>query len=324
MTPSFSASDFQQKLFAPQADFDSLTDELWAYQSQHNPIMGRYLAELGTRKRSFIPISFFKQFEMKSGPDWQAEAVFESSGTTGQTPSRHFVRDLSLYRQAALQGFFHFFPNKSYRILALLPSYLERGNSSLVQMVKLWIDEFGLPGSGFYLYNFEALRKAITEASEAGEPIILIGVAFALLDFVEEKAIQMPSDSIILETGGMKGRKEEIIRDELHARLSAGLGVENIGSEYGMTELLSQAYALKAGRFLAPPWLRVFISDIYLPHLPKAPGRSGRINLIDLANVHSCAFISTDDIGRLHADGSFEVLGRLDQSEMRGCSLMYG
>jgi hypothetical protein len=222
-----------------------------------------------------------------------------------------------------LEGFFHFFERKNYRILALLPSYLERGNSSLVQMVKLWMDEFGLPGSGFYLYNFDALSQAISEAADAGEPILLIGVAFALLDFAEQNKSPLPPDTLVLETGGMKGRKKEIIRDELHEMLSKGLGISHIGSEYGMTELMSQMYARRDGRFFSPPWVKVFISDIHLPDLPKATGQSGRINLIDLGNVDSCAFISTDDIGRMYEDGSFEVLGRLDYSEMRGCSLMY-
>ncbi len=320
---SFSADTFIQRLFGANPDFESLSNELWQYQRVQNPIMRRFLDLLGTEEKTFMPISFFKEHDMKCGGDWSPVATFESSGTTGQIPSRHHILDMNIYRQAALEGFFHFFERKSYRILALLPSYLERGNSSLVQMVKLWIDEFGLPGSGFYLYNFEALEQAISEAADAGEPILLIGVAFALLDFAEQNTTPLPPDTIVLETGGMKGRKEEIIRDELHQLLTKGLKINQIGSEYGMTELLSQMYAKSAGRFFAPPWAKVVISDIHLSSLPKAIGQSGRINLIDLANVHSCAFISTDDIGRMYPDGSFEVLGRLDDSEMRGCSLMY-
>lgn len=320
---AFSASSYIQRLFDEKSDFESLAKELWLYQRVENPIIRRYTEHLGTEKMTFIPISFFKDFSMKSGGDWEPVATFESSGTTGQIPSRHHVREMSIYRQVALRGFFHFFEEKKYRILALLPSYLERGNSSLVQMVKLWIDEFGLPGSGFYLYNFDALTQAIHEAAEAGEQVLLIGVAFALLDFAEQNKTPLPPDTLVLETGGMKGRKKEIIRDELHGLLSNGLGISDIGSEYGMTELMSQMYARRNGRFFPPPWVRVVISDIHLSDLPKPIGQSGRINLIDLGNVDSCAFISTDDIGRMYPDGSFEVLGRLDNSEMRGCSLMY-
>jgi len=191
-------------------------------------------------------------------------------------------------------------------------------------MVKVWIDTFGLPGSGFYLYNFEELRKAIAEAMDAGERIILIGVAYALLDFVDEQKLQLPSDTLVFETGGMKGRKKEMIREELHQHLREGLGLDQIYSEYGMTELMSQAYTDVSGRFRTPPTLEVFVSDIHLNRLLQKPGISGRLHIIDLANIHTCAFIATDDIGRKYEDGSFEVLGRLDTSEMRGCSLMYG
>ncbi|MFK7969181.1 MAG: acyl transferase [Bacteroidia bacterium] len=303
-------------------DFDEAAAALWAYQRSENAHIKRFCELLGNDAQTFIPIRGFKDFAMKDG-DWEAEAIFESSGTTGQIPSRHEVRDLAIYQKAALEGFFHFYPKQQYRILALLPHYLERGSSSLVQMVKMWTDEFGLPGSGFYLYNFEALQQSLAEAAGAREPILLIGVAYALLDFVEQFPIALPPDSIVMETGGMKGRKEEITRDELHQQLKQGLGVSQISSEYGMTELLSQFYAKESGRFFAPPWARAIISDLHLPDVPVAEGSSGRINIIDLANVHSCAFIATDDLGRQHPDGSFEVLGRIDNSELRGCSLMY-
>jgi phenylacetate-coenzyme A ligase PaaK-like adenylate-forming protein len=294
----------------------------WEYQRQANPHIARFCDLLDDTKQTIVPIVGFKEFEMKDG-DWQAEAVFESSGTTGQKPSRHFVKDLTIYKEAALAGFFHFFPRKEYRILALLPNYLERGNSSLVQMVKLWMDEFGLPNSGFYLYNFEALSESISEAAGAREPILLIGVAYALLDFAAQHPQALPPDALVLETGGMKGRKKEITRDELHQHLRKGLGIDQIYSEYGMTELLSQCYTGSHGRFMTPPWMKVVLSDLHLPDLPVAQGSSGRINIIDLANVHSCSFIATDDLGRMHPDGSFEVLGRIDNSELRGCSLMY-
>lgn len=303
-------------------DFDQAAASLWEYQRAHNPHIKRFSELLENENQTFIPIIGFKEFEMKDG-DWEPAIIFESSGTTGQIPSRHLVKDLSIYRQSALKGFFHFFPKQQYRILALLPNYLERGKSSLVQMTKMWMDEFGLPGSGFYLYNFEALSQSLAEAADAREPILLIGVAYALLDFVDAFPMVLPPDSIVLETGGMKGRKEEITRDALHMHLKQGLGLSHIYSEYGMTELLSQCYTGKHGRFMTPPWAKVFITDLHLPELPVSEGSSGRINIIDLANVHSCAFIATDDLGRLHPDGSFEVLGRIDNSELRGCSLMY-
>ncbi|MEM6265833.1 MAG: acyl transferase, partial [Bacteroidota bacterium] len=287
----------------------------------HNPILGKYADLMESMDAPvFLPIEFFKQYEQKCG-EWDPQAIFESSGTTGQTPSRHFVKDLELYRTLAVEGFFHFWPRQSYRILALLPSYLERGNSSLVYMVKTWIESFGLPGSGFYLRHEGALEQALFEAGD--EPILLIGVAFALLDFAEQHHRKLPPHTIVMETGGMKGRKEEIIREELHQRLREGLGVSTIASEYGMTELLSQMYARQDGKFMAPPWVKVVISDVNLNELSVPHGRTGRINLIDLGNRDSCAFIATDDLGRMHPDGNFEVLGRIDGSELRGCSLMY-
>ena len=314
----FSPSQF----FSPNFDFAAVSQQIWEYQYAQNPVIRQYCAYLGTKQPTFIPIEFFKHFEMKAGK-WEAEAIFGSSGTTGQTPSRHFVRDLSLYHEISLQGFWHFYPKQAYRILGLLPSYLERNDSSLVQMVKFWIEKFGLPNSGFYLHNFEALKQAIYEAEDAGEPILLIGVAFALLDFADYFQGKMPKNTIVMETGGMKGRKRELMRSEMHELLQKGLGVSHISSEYGMTELISQAYSLKNGRFYCPPWLKIHISDIHLSHIPQPYKVTGRINVIDLGNIHSCSFIATDDLGRMYEDGSFEILGRIDNSEMRGCNLMY-
>ncbi|MEO0470387.1 MAG: acyl transferase [Bacteroidota bacterium] len=310
-------------MFSRQGTFDDLAAELWQFQYAHNPHIRRYADLMETTDAISIPIAAFKHFDLICGDNWQPEAIFESSGTTGQKASRHLVRDLSLYRQSHEKGFAHVYPEKDYVIFALLPSYLERGNSSLVRMVKDWMDVFGLPGSGFYLNNFAELQQHLTQARKAGKPILLIGVAFALLDFAEQYPTALPPDAIIIETGGMKGRKEEMVRKDLHAILCEGFGVEKIGSEYGMTELLSQAYAVADGRFRCPPWMKVWVSDIHLDQLVQPIGVSGRLHIVDLANVHSCAFIATDDIGRLHEDGSFEVLGRLDNAEMRGCSLMY-
>lgn len=321
--PDFAENDFLDRMFAGVTPFTQLRDELWAWQYANNPIMREYADGIGVQGPTSLPISFFKHFKVQTGDTWQAQTTFESSGTTGQEPSRHHVRDLRIYERGLLAGFHHRFAERSYRVFALLPSYLERQTSSLVYMSKHWIETFGLPGSGFYLHNFEELQQGLNEASEAGEPILLIGVAFALLDFVERYSLQLPPDTIVIETGGMKGRKEEIVRTELHQILRAGFGVPQIHSEYGMTELLSQAYTRENGRFICPPWMQVFSTDIHLNTLLQPHGVSGRLHIVDLANIHSCAFIATDDIGKVYADGSFEVLGRLDTAEMRGCSLMY-
>lgn len=310
----------KSQFFQANSDYEALSTQLWHYQLQHNEVLSHFSQLLGTREQTFLPIEFFKQFALKTG-NWQEACVFESSGTTGQTPSKHYIRDLDWYRQVSLQGFYHFFPKKQYKILALLPSYLERSTSSLVQMVRFWMAAFGAPGSGFYLHNFEDLAAAIHQ--NEGDDILLIGVAFALIDFADYFDSPLPPNTLVLETGGMKGRKKEWQRAELHAYLCQKFGLTHICSEYGMTELLSQAYALENGRFSTPPWLKVHISDLHLPAKAQAVGKAGRINLIDLANIDSCAFISTDDLGRLHEDGSFEVIGRIANSELRGCNLMY-
>ena len=313
---------FMDNLWSRLRSFEELKTELWDWQYHHNLVMKDFSDRLEAHGPISMPIGFFKHFEMKTGL-WQPELIFESSGTTGQTPSRHLVRNAELYRKNVLYGFRHFFEEGEYRILALLPSYLERGNSSLVYMVKCWMDTFGLPGSGFYLRNTDELRKSIYEAAEAGERILLIGVTFALLDFVEEEAVSLPPDTLVIETGGMKGREKEWVRSQLHERLKVGFGLNHIYSEYGMTELMSQAYTDDRGRFRPTPTMEVYVSDIHLDRLIQPAGMTGRLHIIDLANVHSCAFIATDDVGVMHEDGSFEVLGRLDTAEIRGCSLMY-
>lgn len=313
---------FIGEIFSTETDFDTLADELWRYQIEQNEVLKAFCDSLGREELTFLPVSFFKYRRIKTG-SWNPVSVFESSGTSQQIRAKHELRDHNLYAQSAINGFFHFFPKQKYRILALLPSYLERNNASLVYMVRCWMEAFGTDDSEWYLYDFQGLSKAIEDAQSLGEPILLIGVAFALLDFAKQYPQKLVEDSVVIETGGMKGRKEELTRNELHDRLKAGLGVQKIHSEYGMTELLSQAYTVENGRFRTPPWMKVMISDIHLSTLTKAVGRSGRINIIDLANLDSCAFLSTDDVGRMHEDGSFEVLGRLDFSEMRGCNLMY-
>lgn len=325
---TFDPKAFWKAVQRQEWPFEALAAHLWSYQRQHNPYIKAYVAELEEtmdrlpRPYLTIPIDFFKYAEMKIG-QWAPAAVFESSGTTGQTPSRHYVRDLSLYQQLVLDGFRAAFPDQAYRILALLPSYLERGNSSLVYMVKTWMDEFGLPGSGFYLDNMEALQQAMIEGAEAREPLLVIGVTYALLDFVAAYPTVLPPDTIVMETGGMKGRKREMVRSEVHDLLKKGLGLAHIYSEYGMTELMSQAYTGQDGRFRSGKTMQVMVSDIHLPTRLLPPGRTGRLHVVDLANIHSCAFIATDDLGRMHEDGSFEVLGRIDTAELRGCNLMY-
>ena len=316
-------STYKEALLRGPIDWDSYKLALWDYQLSHNPQLASFASHLDQLGPYCFPIELFKTFPLKTGENWEPSQVFHSSGTTGQVPSRHFVKDVNWYEQVVLAGFYHFFPRRSYRMLALLPSYLERDNSSLVYMVKTWMDHFGLPGSGFYLYNFEALEQAIVEGNDAGEPILLIGVAFALLDFSAERSVSLKEDDLVIETGGMKGRGEELTRKELHQRLSSGLGISRIVSEYGMTELMSQAYALEQGRFVCPPWMKVQIVDVNLPTRRLKPGHRGRIAIMDLANVDSCAFILTDDLGIMNEDETFEVLGRVDIAEMRGCNLLY-
>lgn len=312
-----------EEIFSPTLDFGAMTARVWAYQLATNPVMARYVAALGDGRQQFIPIRLFRDFDMRCGDVWEAEAIFRSSGTTGAAQSRHVVRDLGLYEESLLQGFRWAYGTGEFSIFALLPSYLERADASLVHMVRTWMARFGLPGSGFFLDDFAALRDGLAAATARGERILLIGVSFALLDFAAESPIQLPTDAIVMETGGMKGRREELTRSALHGVLGAAFGLRDIHSEYGMTELLSQAYSQGNERFRCPPWMRVVVTDSYVPHRRLGPGQIGRINVIDLANLHSCAFIATDDLGRLHADGSFEVLGRMDNAELRGCNLMY-
>lgn len=312
--------NIQDIIFSSDLSFEQKAHQVWEYQYNQNPTLRKYCDLLQTDSLTFMPVSFFKDFEVKTGK-WKEEAIFESSGTTGQIPSRHYIKDLALYKKLSIEGFNHFFPEKKYKILALLPSYLERENASLVKMVTDWIETFGSPGSGFYLRNFEEMEKAILESE--GEDLLLIGVAFALLDFSEFLSVSLPKSAIVMETGGMKGRKEELIRQDLHERLCRNSGIDTIISEYGMTELMSQAYAMREGRFRTPPWMKVIITDVHLPDKVTPFGQAGRINIIDLGNVHSCAFIATDDVGIAYEEGSFEVLGRIENSELRGCSLMY-
>lgn len=303
-------------------DFEEAAQQVWAWQLEQNEAMASFARLLSRKERFFFPVQFFRDYEMRCGRDWSPDYVFRSSGTTGQRPSVHAVRDGALYHESALAGFRRSFGDHSWRILALLPGYLERPDASLVEMVRGWTLHFGLEGSGFFLRDHLALAEALDEARSLRQRVLLIGVAHALLDFAEAHPLVMPGDSLVMETGGMKGRRNEITRAELHERLCQALAVNQIATEYGMTEMLSQAYATSDGKLQCPPWMRITITDLHHPWREAAPGETGRICITDLMNVHSCAFLRTDDLGRLLPDGTFEVLGRVDHSELRGCSLM--
>ncbi|WNW01197.1 acyl transferase [Tenacibaculum sp. HL-MS23] len=269
----------------------------------------------------FLPIEFFKTKKILSSTD-KVQETFSSSGTTGSITSKHLVTDLSWYEESYLNGFKHFYGNiEEYVVLALLPNYLERKGSSLVYMANDLIKKSKQAESGFYLDNLDELTKKLIDLDRKGQKILLIGVSFALLDLIEKHTFNL-KNTIIMETGGMKGRRKELVRHELHAILSKGFGVKKIHSEYGMTELLSQGYSKGNGIFNCPPWMRFLTRDTEdsLTILPKE--KSGGINVIDLANYNSCSFIATQDLGKIHTDNSFEIIGRFDNSDIRGCNLM--
>jgi len=272
-------------------------------------------------KIPFLPIECFKTEKVYCGHT-TPQQIFTSSGTTGAQTSRHYVKDLSLYEQSFRKGFEHFYGNVGdYVVLALLPSYLERTGSSLITMVADLIERSGSQYSGFYLNEYDLLAERLQTLDASGKKVLLIGVSFALLDLITEHTFSL-KNTIVMETGGMKGRRKELVREELHALLCKGFGVEMIHSEYGMTELLSQAYSAGKGIYKCVPWLKVLIRDTNdaLSYLPT--GKTGGLNIIDLANRESCSFIATQDLGKLHPDGTFEVLGRFDNADIRGCNLL--
>jgi phenylacetate-coenzyme A ligase PaaK-like adenylate-forming protein len=269
----------------------------------------------------YLPISFFKTHRIVSNTD-QEEIIFSSSGTTGQVQSRHFVTDLQVYDQSFNQAFEQFYGNAADTcLLALLPSYLERDGSSLIYMVDALLKQSKHPDSGYFLHNHEELYHKLTALKNSGQRTILIGVTYALLDFLELYQLDFP-ELIVMETGGMKGKRKEMVREELHSILKSGFGVSAIHSEYGMTELLSQAYSAGNGIFDCPPWMKIVLRDTNDPLTLLNADQTGGINVIDLANVNSCSFIATQDLGRLLAGGSFEVLGRFDNADIRGCNLL--
>jgi len=310
-------------------EFNEIAVSLFHYQYRNNKIYSSFVDALGisvgqvyhTEQIPFLPISFFKTHKIISG-DFTEEVTFESSGTTGMQTSKHYVVDAGLYEQSFQKGLELFYGDLSrYAVFALLPSYLERKNSSLVYMVERLMLKSNRRMGGFYLNDLENLQNQLLEAKKQGLKIMLIGVTFALIDMAEKHPIDIP-EAVIIETGGMKGRREELTRMELHQRLCKGFGVSKIHSEYGMTELLSQAWSKGDGLFHCPPWMRVLIADTNDPLSFLETGRTGGINIIDLANIHSCSFIATQDLGRINNDGSFEVMGRFDNSDIRGCSLL--
>jgi phenylacetate-coenzyme A ligase PaaK-like adenylate-forming protein len=270
----------------------------------------------------FLPIEFFKTKEVICDGIQDNAICFSSSGTTGQINSKHYVNDISIYESSFHQGFELFYGKPSdYCILALLPNYLERKGSSLVYMFDKLIQESQHPQSGFYLNNLQDLKKTIEELKQTKQKTILLGVTYALLDLAE-MGVELTNDFIVIETGGMKGRRKELLKEELHQILKQLLKVDVIHSEYGMTELLSQAYSKQEGVFQCSPWMKVLIRDMNDPFTYVKERKSGGVNVIDLANLNSCAFIETKDLGRLNQDSHFEILGRFDNSDLRGCNLM--
>jgi len=327
----FLKSLYDRVFLVNEGSFKRLALDVFRVQYQHNLLYKAFIDHLGVEVDNvqeleqipFLPIDFFKNHSIKTG-DWQTKVSYESSGTTGQITSKHQVESKRFYLKVAEEIFAKTYGKvEDYTILALLPSYLERSNSSLVAMANHFIKVSSDDRSGFFLDDFKNLFETLEACKAEGKKTILLGVTFGLLDFVEEYQIEFP-DLTVMETGGMKGRREELVREEVHEMLKAGFGVSKIHSEYGMTELLSQGYSKGHGVFECGYSMRIFTRDINDPLTVVNQVRTGGINIIDLANVHSCAFIETKDLGRVHANGKFEVLGRIDNSDVRGCNLMVG
>lgn len=312
-----------------QKVFEKIALKVFRHQFDNNKVYQDFCLLLKKDKSNvktifeipFLPIQFFKSHEILSSSN-PIQETFTSSGTTGSVTSKHLVTDVTLYEQSFRNAFSQFYGNiEDYVILALLPSYLERKGSSLVYMVNDLIKASNQSKSGFYLHNYDELIPTLFELDSSGQNVLLIGVTYALLDLVEQQNFQL-KNTIIMETGGMKGKRKEIIREELHTILCNGLGVPSIHSEYGMTELLSQAYSLGNGIFECPPWMAVLVRDTEDALTYVEDGKNGCINVIDLANINSCSFIATQDLGKKYPNHSFEVLGRFDASDVRGCNLM--
>lgn len=312
-----------------KAEFDALALNVFKFQFDNNKVY-RSFCDLLYKHPSdvkqvldipFLPIQFFKSREVVSTIE-PIQKTFSSSGTTGSITSKHLVSDLKLYEDSYLKAFKHFYGNiEDYVVLALLPSYLERDGSSLIYMVNDLINKSNRTESGFYLNNLEELASTLKVLEDKQQKTLLIGVSFALLDLVEAHQLNL-KHTTIMETGGMKGRRKEIIRQELHQILQNGFNVDQIHSEYGMTELLSQAYSKGNGIFECPPWMKILTRDTEDALTMQLPNKTGGINVIDLANINSCSFIATQDLGKINENGAFEIIGRFDNSDIRGCNLM--
>jgi phenylacetate-coenzyme A ligase PaaK-like adenylate-forming protein len=311
--------------------FDQICMEVFHYQAEFNPLYAEFISLLGLNHKDitnpsqipFLPISFFKTKTIKTG-EWETEKIFSSSGTSGMQLSQHHVQSTQFYLQNCVKGFEKFYGSpENYAVMALLPAYLEREGSSLIYMAEHFIKLSNYSQSGFFLYEHDKLAERLNEMIELNLPVLLLGVSFALLDFAEAYPMAL-KNTIIMETGGMKGRRKELLREEMHATLSKAFELNSIHSEYGMTELMSQGYSKEKGIFYPSDTLRILIRDSTDPLCLLPFGRNGAINLIDLANIDTCAFIATDDLGKVYADGSFEVLGRFDAADIRGCNLLVG
>ena len=323
--------ELQQKIFniKTETEFNEIAIDIFRYQATNNPVYKQYIDILKVdqsqiksyREIPFLPIQFFKSQDIITEGK-SPEITFSSSGTTGMITSQHLVADVNLYIESFRKAFEVFYGNvEDMAIVALLPSYLERSGSSLIYMVDDLIKRSNNTESGYFLYNHQDLFNTLSTLRDKGKKTVLFGVTYALLDFVENFNIDFP-ELIVMETGGMKGKRKEMIREELHKILCEGFHVESIHSEYGMTELLSQGYSKGNGLFHTPPWMKILIRDTNDPLSLLDNKKTGAINVIDLANYYSCSFIATQDLGKFHQDGSFEILGRFDNSDIRGCNLL--
>ena len=320
--------DWRSKIFDnhSEASFQKLALEIFHFQAANNPVYKNYIHHLGinpseinnTQQIPYLPIELFKTHEVITVPNSKV-ATYTSSGTGG-VQSKHFVHDLSVYEDSFTKGFEHFYGDiKDYTILALLPSYMERTGSSLIYMCEKLIQLSEKKESGFYLNEHQELFDTLQKLESQKRKTLMIGVSFGLLDFVEKHSLNL-NHTIVMETGGMKGKRKEMIREELHEILCKGFALQKIHSEYGMTELLSQAYSKGNSLFECPPWMKVSCRDTNDPLSNNK--KSGGVNIIDLANVYSCSFIATQDLGKIYPNNTFEILGRFDTSDIRGCNLM--
>jgi phenylacetate-coenzyme A ligase PaaK-like adenylate-forming protein len=321
-----------EKIFSVNTDtqFSALALDIFRHQVENNKVYGEYVKAIGKKAAEvkriedipFLPVSFFKTHDVVCGKDGKYDTIFTSSTTSGDNPSRHLVRDIEIYKESFRKGFSHFYGDiKDYCVLALLPSYLERSGSSLVFMAEDMVTNSNNKLSGFYIHNYNELAEKLALLEKQGKKVLLLGVTYALLKLAEEYPMHL-KHTVIMETGGMKGKRQELPKQEVHQILKKAFGVEHIHSEYGMTELLSQGYSKGDGVFNCPPWMRILVRDMYDPLNVGLKNTSGAINIIDLANINSCSFVATDDVGIVHENGSFEVSGRIDYSDIRGCNLM--